>query len=293
MGRPPWTRRGGRHPPIRDTPLQGDVPPVGQPRGSAKASSMPKAMVNGTELNYRDAGSAKDVVLLLHAFPLHSGMWARRVVALDNRGLGKSGMPPEASPMDLLAQDVRALLQHLRIERAAVVAMSMGGYLAFELYRELPGLFRGIVLCDTKAGADTDEGKATREKFAQTALEKGLGWVADEMMPKLLRPEPDPAVVKEVRSLITGSTPAGVAAAQRGMARRPDSTPTLATITCPALVIVGAEDALTPPAESEKLAAGVKGAKLVVIPGAGHLSNLDAPDAFNRALSAFVDPLPA
>ncbi|HEX9307633.1 MAG TPA: alpha/beta fold hydrolase [Anaeromyxobacter sp.] len=263
---------------------------------------MPKAMVNGTELNYRDAGTAKDVVLFLHAFPLHSGMWARqlaalekrhRVVALDYRGLGKSGMPPEASPMDLLAQDVRALLQHLRIERAAVVAMSMGGYLAFELYRELPGLFRGIVLCDTKAGADTDEGKATREKFAQTALEKGLGWVADEMMPKLLRPEPDPAVVKEVRSLITGSTPAGVAAAQRGMARRPDSTPTLATITCPALVIVGAEDALTPPAESEKLAAGVKGAKLVVIPGAGHLSNLDAPDAFNRALSAFVDPLPA
>src|SRR6266511_522349 len=171
---------------------------------------MPKAMVNGTELNYRDAGTAKDVVL-----------------------------------------------------------------------------------CDTKAGADTDEGKATREKFAQTALEKGRGWVADEMMPKLLRPEPDPAVVKEVRSLITGSTPAGVAAAQRGMARRPDSTPTLATITCPALVIVGAQDALTPPAESEKLAAALKGAKLVKIPGAGHISNLDAPDAFNRALSAFVDPLPA
>jgi 3-oxoadipate enol-lactonase len=263
---------------------------------------MPKAMVNGTELNYRDAGAAKDVVLLLHAFPLHSGMWARqlaalekrhRVVALDYRGLGKSGMPPEASTMELLAEDVRELLQHLRIERAAVVGLSMGGYLTFELYRQLPGLFRGVALCDTKAGADTDEGKAGREKFARTALEKGLGWVADEMLPKLLRPDPDPAVVKEVRSLVTGGTPAGVAAAQRGMAKRPDSTPTLATITCPTLVVVGALDGLTPPAESEKMAKAVKGAKLVKIPGAGHLSNLEAPDAFNRALSEFVDALPA
>ena len=263
---------------------------------------MPKAIVNGTELNYRDAGAAKDVVLLLHAFPLHSGMWARqiaalekrhRVVALDYRGLGKSGMPPEASTMELLAEDVRELLQHLRIERAAVVGLSMGGYLTFELYRQLPGLFRGVALCDTKAAADTDEGKAGREKFARTALEKGLGWVADEMLPKLLRPDPDPAVVKEVRSLVTGGNPAGVAAAQRGMAKRPDSTPTLATITCPALIVVGALDGLTPPAESEKMAKAVKGAKLVKIPGAGHLSNLEAPDAFNRALSEFVDALPA
>src|SRR5512133_1408555 len=172
---------------------------------------MPKASVNGTELHYRDSGTAKDVVLLLHAFPLHSGMWSRqiqalsvrhRVVAPDYRGMGKSAMPPEASTMDLLAQDVRALLQHLRVERAAVAGLSMGGYLAFELYRQAPALFRGLALCDTRAGADSEEGKATREKFAKTVIEKGLSWVSDEMIPKLLRPQPDPAVVKEVRSLI-------------------------------------------------------------------------------------------
>jgi pimeloyl-ACP methyl ester carboxylesterase len=263
---------------------------------------MPKASVNGTELHYRDNGTAKDVVLLLHAFPLHSGMWARqiaelekrhRVIAPDYRGLGKSAVPPEASTMDLLAQDVRALLQHLRVERAAVVGLSMGGYLSFELYREAPGLFRGLVLCDTRAGADSEEGKATREKFARTAIEKGLTWAADEMVPKLLRQQPDPAVVKEVRSLISGGTPAGVAAAQRGMARRPDSTETLATIACPTLVIVGAEDSLTPPAESEKMAKAVKGAKLVKVPDAGHLSNIENAAAFNQALLAFVDALPA
>lgn len=263
---------------------------------------MPTASVNGTELHYRDSGTAKDVVLLLHAFPLHSGMWSRqiaalekrhRVVAPDYRGLGKSGMPPEVSTMELMAQDVRALLQHIRIERAAVAGLSMGGYVAFELYRQAPGLFRGLALCDTRAGEDSDEGKANREKFAKNAIEKGLSWVADEMVPKLLRPQPDPAVVKEVRSLISVGTPAGVAAAQRGMARRPDSTPTLAAIACPTLAIVGEQDQLTAPAESEKMAAAVKGAKLVKVPNAGHLSNIESPDAFNAALVAFVDGLPA
>src|SRR5690242_7538023 len=220
---------------------------------------MPKAPVNGTELNYRDSGNSKDIVLLLHAFPLHSGMWSRqiaalekrhRVVALDYRGLGKSAMPPEQFSMAMLAEDVRALLAHLRIERAGVAGLSMGGYLAFELYRQQPGLFRGLALCDTKAAADTDEGKATREKFARSAIEKGLGWVADEMLPKLLKPDPDPAIVKEVRSLVTGGTPAGVAAAQRAMAGRPDSSETLARVSCPVLVVVGEQDGLTPPAEA-------------------------------------------
>jgi pimeloyl-ACP methyl ester carboxylesterase len=263
---------------------------------------MPKASLNGTELHYRDSGTSKDVVLLLHAFPLHSGMWARqiaalegkhRVIAPDYRGLGKSGMPPEGWTLDLLAQDVRALLSHLRIERAAVAGLSMGGYLAFELYRQLPGLFRGLALCDTKAAADTEEGKANREKFARTAIERGTGWVADEMLPKLLRPTPDPAAVKETRGLITAGTPAGVAAAQRAMARRPDSTGTLAGVSCPVLVVVGEEDTLTPPAESEKMAKAVKGATLVQIPGAGHLPPIENPEPFTRALAKFVDRLPA
>jgi pimeloyl-ACP methyl ester carboxylesterase len=263
---------------------------------------MSKANVNGAELHYRDSGTSKDVVLLLHAFPLHSGMWSRqiaalekkhRVIAPDYRGLGKSALPPEVSSMELLAQDIRALLEHLRVERAGVAGLSMGGYLAFELYRQAPGLFRGLALCDTRAGADTEEGKANREKFAKTCLEKGLMWVAEEMTPKLLKREPDPAAVKEIRSLVSGGTPAGVAAAQRGMARRPDSTPTLATITCPMLVVVGEEDSLTPPPEAEKMKAAVKGAKLVKIKGAGHLPCIENPEPFNKALEEFFGALPA
>jgi 3-oxoadipate enol-lactonase len=262
---------------------------------------MPVAQLNGTEIHFTDAGNAKDVILLLHAFPLHSGMWSRqlatlqkrhRVIAVDYRGMGKSGVPPEATTMQLVAEDLRAVLAHLRVERAAVAGLSMGGYVAFELYRQAPALFRGLVLCDTKETADGDEGKAVREKFARTALERGLGWVAEEMMPKLLRPGHDPALAKEVRHLIADGTPAGVAAAQRGMAKRPDSTPTLAKITCPTLVVVGALDTLTPPAESKRMAKAIAGAKLVTIPDAGHLSNLDNPAAFDAAVGPFFDGLP-
>jgi len=262
---------------------------------------MPTASLNGTELHWRDAGRGTQAVLLLHAFPLHSGMWSRqiealaathRVIAPDYRGLGGTGGSPEPSTMALLAGDVRALLGHLRIERAAVVGLSMGGYLALELWRQAPGLFTGVALCDTKAGPDTPEGAAGRETFARSALTQGLHWVADQMTPKLLKPSPEAAAVAEVRTLIGGGTPVGVAAAQRGMALRPDSTPTLGTITCPALVVVGEEDGLTPPPEAERLAAGIRGARLARIQGAGHLPNIEQPAAFNEVLARFLAGLP-
>jgi pimeloyl-ACP methyl ester carboxylesterase len=263
---------------------------------------MPTVTLDGTDLHYLDAGRGQSAVLLLHAFPLHGGMWSHevavlaashRVIVPDYPGLGRSGPAPTASTMERLAGGVTALLDHLRLERVAVVGLSMGGYLSFELWRRMPGRVRGLALCDTRAGADTPEGAAGRETFARSALEHGLGWVADQMVPKLLKPTPDPAVVKAVRHLVGGGTPAGVAAAQRGMAARPDSTPTLATVAVPTLVVVGEEDQLTPPAEAEKIAAGIRGARLVRIPGAGHLPCLETPTSFSTALSAFLGGLPA
>jgi pimeloyl-ACP methyl ester carboxylesterase len=260
------------------------------------------ADIGGARIHYQDSGTGKEVVLLLHAFPLHAGMWSRqvealkaryRIIAPDYPGLGKSEPRAEPSTMDLLATDILALLQNVRVSRAFVAGCSMGGYLAFEIYRRAPSLFRGLGLCDTRAAADTPEGAQNREKFAQTALEKGLSWVADEMTPKLLKPTPEPAAAKEVRALIGAGTPAGVAAAQRGMAKRPDSTPTLAKVTCPTVVVVGEEDTLTPPPEAEKMAAGIRGAKLVKIAGAGHLPNIENPKVFNETLLGFLANLPA
>jgi 3-oxoadipate enol-lactonase len=265
-------------------------------------SAMPTVQLGSATLHYREAGGGADVALLLHAFPLHSGMWAPQLAALasgwhvlapDYRGLGQSRGPFDATTMELVAEDVLGFLRQLGVRRAAVAGLSMGGYVALELYRRAPELFRGLALCDTKAGPDTEAQKEVREQFALDALAKGLGWVADAFTPKLLREEADPALAKQVKALIRGGTPEGVAAAQRGMARRKDSLPTLPLISCPTLVVCGDEDLLTPPAESQRIASLVKGARLQLIPAAAHLSNLENPTAFNAALTSFFASLPA
>ncbi len=264
--------------------------------------AMPSARVGDAIIHYRETGSGNDVVLLLHAFPLHSGMWAPqlsslaarfRVVAPDYRGLGASREAPAASTMELLAGDVLGLLRQLGIRRAAVAGLSMGGYVALELYRRAPELFRGLALCATKATPDTAEAKAAREAFARDALAKGLGWVADEFAPKLLRPKGDPEVLATVKALVRDGTPEGVAAAQRGMALRVDSVPTLARVGCPSLVLHGEEDQLVPSGEAQRMAQTLRGGRMVRVPGAGHLVNLENPGAFGAALSAFASALPA
>jgi 3-oxoadipate enol-lactonase len=263
---------------------------------------MPTARLGDAAIHYQDAGAGNDAVLLLHAFPLHSGLFAPqlsslaarfRIIAPDYRGLGQSRPAPEASTVDLLAGDALAVLRQLGIRRAAVAGVSLGGYVALELYRRAPELVRGLALCNTKATPDNEDARASREAFARNALAKGLGWVADEFGPKLLRPDPDPAVLATVKALVHEGTPEGVAAAQRGMARRPDSVPTLARITCPTLIVAGEEDQLMPFSEAQRMAQTVPAARLLRIPGSGHLPNLEAPAAFTTALSTFFAALPA
>jgi pimeloyl-ACP methyl ester carboxylesterase len=257
---------------------------------------MPTARIGDAAIHYLDAGAGHDVVLLLHAFPLSSSMWEPqvkalagrfRVIAPDYRGLGRSRPAPEVSAMETIAADVLALLRTLGVRRAAVAGCSMGGYVAFELYRRAPRLFRALALCDTRPGADDAAGRAGRETFARNALEKGLAWVEQDFLPKLLRPDPDPRMLPWLADILAEGTPEGVAAAQRGMALRRDSVPTLSRIEVPTLVVAGEKDQLIPPSEAVTMQSGVKGARLLVIPGAGHLPNLEAPEAFNRALSAF------
>lgn len=263
---------------------------------------MPTIPTGEGNIHYREAGAGHDVVVLIHAFPLNSAMWEPqlaalagrfRVIAPDQRGLGQSSPAPEAMTMDLVAQDIIALLRQLGIRRASFAGLSMGGYVAFALWRRAPELFRSLALCDTKATPDNIEAKQNRETFAKNALEKGIGWVADEWVSKLLKPQADPAVARRVREIITANQVEGVAAAQRGMALRPDSVPTLPTITCPTIAIRGAEDGVTSDADLIKISQNVKGARLVTIPNSGHLPNLENPAAFNAALSAFFAAAPA
>ena len=256
------------------------------------------------KLRYLEAPPRGDrprgTLLLLHAFPLNARMWEPqlglvshgwRVVAPQLRGFDDGVTDPPASTVDDYAGDVIDLLDALHLEDAVIAGLSMGGYVAFAVFRQAPRYVRGLVLADTRSQADTPEGVAGRTRMLQLLAEKGPSAVVDEMIPKLLgastrasRPE----VGDCVRALALSNPPEAIAGAIRALVTRPDSTPLLRTIHCPTLVVVGEEDVLTPPALSEEMHRAIAGSRLVIVPGAGHLSSFEQPDAFNSALAAFL-----
>lgn len=248
-----------------------------------------------------EAGAGWPVVLL-HAFPLSADMWRPqlervadgwRLIAPDLRGFGPGAAVPRGrTSIDDLAAGVEEVIEGLGLENAAIGGLSMGGYVTFALFRRSPGRFNAVVLADTKAPADTAEGKAARQKLLDLVRREGPPAVAGQMVPKLLgetsrrdRPELEGLV----RDMIVSNHAEGIAGAIEAMMDRPDSTPLLSSrLSIPALVLVGAEDTLTPPAESEAMQARMERSRLVVLPGAGHLSNLEAPDGFSQALADFL-----
>jgi 3-oxoadipate enol-lactonase len=258
--------------------------------------------INGISISYRDEGVGLPLIFL-HAFPLNQAMWDDqlsalrnhcRVVTLDLRGFGQSSAPPGPYSMDQMAADVRALMSVLAIEKAVLVGLSMGAYIALAFYRHYPEAVRAFVLADTRASADTHEARSRRLKSAQKAELDGSKAIADDMVPLLLGRttlESRPSLVERVRLMIESNSPQGIAGAQRAMASRRDSTYILAGVDFPVLIVVGSEDTLTPVAEAESLRNGIAGARLCVIESAGHLSNLERPEAFNAALARFVEPL--
>lgn len=263
-----------------------------------------KTIVNGVGLAYDDHGVGLPVIFL-HAFPLNRSMWngelktllgeeQYRLVALDWRGFGESDIVGEISPMEMFADDVAGLMDTLGMEDAVLCGLSMGGYAAFAFMRKYPQRAKGLILADTRPGDDTAEAKANRENVARIAETQGTGAIADMQVPRLLSNYTrmhHPEVEARVRQMINAATPQGIAAASRGMALRADSTAILATIACPTLVIVGEQDELTPPPVAQDYAAQIPGAQFMQIALAGHLSNLEQPEAFLQAVSGFLRTL--
>ena len=258
-----------------------------------------KTRINGINLAYNDQGTGT-ALIFLHAFPLNRTMWRPqeealsrryRVVVVDLRGHGESDAPLWRFTLEQYADDVVGLMDHLSIPRAMLVGLSMGGYVGFAFYRKYAERVRGLVLADTRAQADTDEARTGRFNLAQTAFRQGPEAVADIMIPKLLgatslKTKPD--LVDHVRRMITGNEVSGMIVDLIAMADRPDSLSLLPQITCPTVVIVGEEDHTTPAADARLIAQGIAGAKLAVIPGAGHISNLEQPEQFNKVIDEFA-----
>jgi pimeloyl-ACP methyl ester carboxylesterase len=230
-----------------------------------------------------EAGMESAPLVLLHAFPLDSRMWdgvrdLLKPITPEQRGGDRS---PD---LMVVADDVLRLLDERGIERAVVGGCSMGGYVAMAVLRRDPSRVAGLVLADTRVGADADGARANRLAMAARVEAEGIGWVPDTVVGGLLGPAADAAVVERVRELILGQDPAEVAWAQRAMAVRPDSTDVLASADVPALVLVGEHDALTPPALARELAAVLRQGEYVEVAKAGHLTPVEAPDAFASAV---------
>lgn len=238
-------------------------------------------------------------VIFLHAFPLDGRMWALQLgvvkelgftpLTVNAPGFGGSSLVGLCD-MERYADNAYAIWQALELTPAVVVGLSMGGYAALRLAERQPELLRGLVLANTKAEADTPEAAEARRQTARRVLNEGSVVLQETLLPKLVH-APSPALRSQLEAAIAEAPPEAVAAALRGMAIRPDSRRLLADIAVPTLVIGAEHDALTPPALAESLAEGIPGAGLTVIPGTGHLSNLEAPEAFNAALRGFLQRL--
>lgn len=246
-----------------------------------------------------DERGTGEPVLWLHGYPHDRSLWGPqladpvpgfRFIAADLPGFGDSDRiaPPS---LDAWADWVVALLDALDIPRAVIGGLSMGGYLAFALWRRHPQRVRALILADTRAGADTEEGKVKRRAMQELARTDGAGAIAEKMIEGMVGRTTRavaPDAVTTLDLMMRRASPDAIVDALQALIDRPDSTPTLATISVPTLILCGDEDVLTPVAESRAMLRAIDGSRLEVIPEAGHLSNFERPAVFNRLLSDFL-----
>lgn len=252
----------------------------------------------GIPIAFDDRGAGPPLVLA-HAFPLDRRMWEAqaelaetcRLLTPDLFGFGESGLAPGGWTMDTAADALAEWLTSLGFDKVLFGGLSMGGYVAMAFARRHPQRVQGLLLADTRAEADSEEAKANRAKAMQTVAGGGPAALIEQMLPKVLSDQTRqhrPAVEGRVRELARSQSADGVTAAIAALRDRPDSTDALAGFKFPALVIVGAADTLTPPSAAEAMAEKLPDVTSEMLWGAGHLANLEQPDAFNAAVRRWV-----
>ena len=265
---------------------------------------MSTATVGGLTMGYDDEGEGP-VLLLVHGHPFDRSMWAPqvrefsragwRVIAPDLRGFGGPSAG-DGLAWDTFARDLAALLDPLGAGEVVIGGLSMGGQIVMEFCRLFPARVRGVVLAATFATVDPPAGRQRRVDMAARLRREGMAAYAAEVLPKMMSPasiEALPAVAGHVLAMMRGAPPEGAAAAALARCERPDYTPVLAALAVPALIVVGTEDAFTPVSDAEYMNSLIGRATLAVIPGSGHLPNLERPAEFNQALRRFLAGLPA
>ena len=259
-----------------------------------------RAQINQYNMAFEDRGRGTPL-LFIHGYPLNKRLWnpqleglssSARVIAPDLRGHGESQAVPGTYSMDLLADDCAALLDTLKIKGPVVVCgLSMGGYVSFAFFRRHPDRVAGIILAATRALPDSPEGKVKRDQAANLAREKGIKPVVESLLPKMFslqnyknRPE----LIEQVREIMMNTSLEGITGDLMGMKERPDSSPFLSEIDKPTLILYGAGDQIVSMSEIENMRSEISGAKVRILPEAGHLLNLEDPEWFNAAIREFL-----
>ena len=255
--------------------------------------------VNGVSLAVEVRGEGP-VVLFVHGYPLDRTIWRDQIddlegyrrIAPDLRGMGQSDAPDLGYGMGTYAADLAALLDALGVDDVVLCGLSMGGYVIFEFLRRWRQRVRGLMLVDTRAEADGAEVRRARDAAAAMARESGAGAIAEAMLPKMLAAGTaarEPELAGRVARMMAATPVAGIVGALAAMRDRPDSTSLLPTLAgLPTLVIVGEEDVLTPPDGARRMAATIPGARLVIVPGAGHLPPVERPSETTAAMREFL-----
>jgi 3-oxoadipate enol-lactonase len=265
---------------------------------------MEKVRSGDAEIAYEVLGAGPPVVLL-HPFPVHHEFWRPvadvlstryRLILPDLRGHGDSGVGQGPATMSKHAADLARVLDHAGVGTAVCAGVSIGGYLLWEFWRRNRARLRALVVCNTKAQADTEEGRANRLKTAEEVLRGGPEPFIESMLPKLFgrtTVQTRPDLLDAGRRMMKKMSAEDIAQVQRGMAERPDSVATLKTINVPTLVITGEEDTLTPIADAELMRQNIADSKIRVVPRAGHYSMFEQPQAGAQLLRQFLDGLPS
>jgi pimeloyl-ACP methyl ester carboxylesterase len=258
-----------------------------------------EAKLNGIRLSFIDEGQGLPI-LFLHGFPFSRIIWQPqiealsknfRVIAPDLRGHGASEAPSGIYTMDVFVDDLHALIKERKCDPVVLIGHSMGGYIGFAFYRRFAELLRAMILVCTRASADSEEGKAGREKLAQRAEREGTIAVVEQMLPKMMAASTlnsQPNLVEQVRQVMLATPINGLTGSLRGMAIRSSALDLLPQITTPTLVMAGEADALIPKQEAEAMAATIPKARLHLVPQAGHLAGLENPSSVTSALQNFL-----
>ena len=263
-----------------------------------------KAVVNGGEIFYVDVGISKATpIVLIHGFPFSHEMWDPqievlqkrfRVIAYDLRGHGKSGVGDGQYTLEFFVDDLLGLLDHLKIERAVLCGLSMGGYIALRTVERNPERVRGLILADTQAKADSNEAKLKRAAAIKSVKANGVKAYAEDFVKSVFAPQTlanNKAAVEKIRRIIQSNSSLGICGALLALASRTETTEALSGIKVPTLILVGEHDALTPPSASQEMRNKIPNSEIHVIPNAAHMSNLENSKEFNKHLLDFLGRL--